>query len=87
MTSIDRLLEAGKCCTLSELIEFLLGFLKEDEELTSPLRTRDVTGFLETHYSDSIKLIPNSRVNESHFLYSSSISPEVLAQKLKNHDL
>ena len=85
--SIDQLLQEGKCCTISELVDFLMGFLEDGEELNSPLRARDVRGFLEEHYGDGIKLIPNTRANESHFLYSSSISPEALAVKIKNQNI
>ena len=87
LPSIDLLLHEGKCCTLSELVNFLLGFLQQGEELTSDLRTRDVREFLEVHYGDLINLVPNNRVNESYFLYSSSISANVLAQKIKNQDI
>lgn len=85
--SIDLLLLEGKCCTLIELVDFILGFLEEGEELASLLRTRDVRNFLENHYGSKIKLLPNERVNESYFVYSSSISSEALAQKIKNQNI
>ena len=84
---IDQLLSEGKCCTLTELVEFLKSFLEVGEELSSELRTRDVRELLETHYGDKINLVPNSRVNESYFLYSSSINAELLALKIKNQNI
>ena len=72
---------------MSELVEFLFEFLQESKRSTSSLRIRDVGGFPDAHYGESIKSVPSNWANESYFLCSSSISTNVLAQNIKNQGI
>lgn len=84
---IDNLLAKGECCTVSDIVEFASSLLEEDEVLTSTFQNRDMKQLIISHYGQSVTISPNSRVNDSDFIFSSDISAADLAIKLKNQDI
>ena len=81
----DLLLTRKDSCTSSHMVEFTTSLL-EGEELQTVFLTRDMKQLLVSNYGESITIAPNSNVNESALVFSSSVTTAEMAVKLKNHD-
>ena len=84
---INKILESGDCCTMSDITEFTNSLIEEGEVLTSKLRNRDMKDFIISKYGDTIIITANARANESDIFYSSRITAADLLVKLKNQNL
>ncbi|KAH3850804.1 hypothetical protein DPMN_093277 [Dreissena polymorpha] len=72
---------------MSDIVEFALRLLEEDEVLTSTFLNRDMKQLIISHNGHSVTISPNSRVNESDIIFSSDISANDIVIKLKNQDI
>ena len=84
---IDKILENGDCCTMSNITNFTSSLLEEGEVLKSKLRNRDMKQFLGSNYGDTVTITSNAKAYESDIFYSSQITPGDLLTKLKNQDI
>ncbi|KAG0712845.1 hypothetical protein GWK47_017512 [Chionoecetes opilio] len=81
---IDNILMRGECRTMTDIVEFALSLLQDGEVVTSTFQNCDMKQLIISHYGESVKICPNSRVNESDIFFSSDITADDLAIKLKN---
>lgn len=78
---LDPLLEAGYGFTLTDIKELMVSF---DEEVN--LYNNEIKGFLVKTYQEKITFCESKRKNEPMLVFSSQLSTEQLAAKIRSHD-
>ena len=72
----------GDGFTLSEIRDAINEKIQPEE-----IQNKEVKGLLMEHFCDSIKLCPSSRKKESLLLFSSSLTPDAMAAKIRSIDI
>lgn len=78
---IDPLLEAGYGFTLTDIKELMISF---DDEVN--LYNNEIKGFLVRAYQETITFCESKRKNEPMLVFSSKLSTDQLAAKIRSHD-
>jgi hypothetical protein len=81
LVHLDPLIKDGYGFTVTEIKEFMLSYSENDN---TELYNRDVKKFLLDHYGEKIRFCPSHRANESEFCFSSEISVDDVAKKLRD---
>ena len=78
---LDPLLEAGYGFTLTDIKELMISF---DDEVN--LYNNEIKGLLVKTYQETITFCESKRKNEPMLVFSSQLSTEQLAAKIRSHD-
>ncbi|MES9882523.1 MAG: hypothetical protein ABW185_16770, partial [Sedimenticola sp.] len=81
MPHLAPLIKAGYGFTVTEISEFVSS-LAENGDVE--IYNRDVKQFLLAHYGDKIQFCPSHRANEPEMCFSSEISVEDVAAKMRD---